>query len=178
MRSLRNAVILALGTMVIVLVVGALAVLRAVPGAHPGPRRAAVRAAAAVLDRHRDGGDGADLPADDELNLIDTQLGVVLVMTGGLLPAAIFILKDFMDATPRSYEESARVFGATPLQILRDVVHPDRPARPGDDRGLDDGEACGATSWSRSSCCATRKYPAAVVMYTFYTEGGQAEPRR
>ena len=47
-----------------------------------------------------------------QLDLIDSQLGVVLVMSGGLLPAAIFILKDFMDAMPRSYEESARVFGA------------------------------------------------------------------
>ena len=37
-----------------------------------------------------------------ELDLIDTQLGVVLVLTGGLLPAAIFILKDFMDAIPAS----------------------------------------------------------------------------
>jgi len=54
---------------------------------------------------------------------------VVLVLSGGLLPAAIFIMKDFMDTTPRSYEESARVFGAGPLRILRDVVVP--VVRPG-----------------------------------------------
>ena len=64
-----------------------------------------------------------------QLGLIDSQFGVVLVLTGGLLPAAIFILKDFIDAIPRSYEESARVFGASPLQILRHVVVP--VARPG-----------------------------------------------
>lgn len=46
-----------------------------------------------------------------ELGLINTYLGVTLVLTGGLLPAAIFILKDFTDTTPTSYEESARVFG-------------------------------------------------------------------
>ena len=34
-----------------------------------------------------------------------------------------------MDATPKSYEESARVFGASPLQVLRHVVLP--IARPG-----------------------------------------------
>ncbi|MFI7049357.1 hypothetical protein [Streptosporangium sandarakinum] len=34
------------------------------------------------------------------LGLVDTHLGVILVISGGLLPAAIFILKDFMDATP------------------------------------------------------------------------------
>ncbi|MBA2416864.1 MAG: carbohydrate ABC transporter permease, partial [Geodermatophilaceae bacterium] len=30
-----------------------------------------------------------------QLGLIDSQIGVILVLTGGLLPAAIFILKDF-----------------------------------------------------------------------------------
>src|SRR5215216_2699218 len=64
-----------------------------------------------------------------ELGLINTYLGVTLVLTGGLLPAAIFILKDFTDTTPTSYEESARVFGASPFQILRDVVVP--LVRPG-----------------------------------------------
>ena len=64
-----------------------------------------------------------------QLGLIDSRTGVSLVMTGGLLPAAIFILKDFIDAIPRSYEEWARVFGASPLQILRHVVLP--LARPG-----------------------------------------------
>ncbi len=63
------------------------------------------------------------------LHLIDTVPGVILLMSGGLLPAAIFILKDFMDGVPGSYEESARVFGANPLQILRDVVAP--VVRPG-----------------------------------------------
>ena len=48
------------------------------------------------------------------LNLIDSRLGVILIMSGGLLPAAIFILKDFMDSTPTSYEESARANGHAP----------------------------------------------------------------
>ena len=57
-------------------------------------------------------------------------------MTGGLLPAAIFILKDFMDATPTSYEESARVFGASPVADPAGRGAAGRPARPGDDRGV------------------------------------------
>ncbi|MGH8777385.1 MAG: carbohydrate ABC transporter permease [Jiangellaceae bacterium] len=108
-----------------------------------------------------------------ELGLIDRQLGVVLVMAGGLLPAAIFILKDFMDSTPRSYEESARVYGASPLQILRHVVVP--LARPG---------LAAIAVWSVVQVWGNflvpfillrspDKQPAAVVMYTFYTEGGQ-----
>jgi multiple sugar transport system permease protein len=108
-----------------------------------------------------------------QLNLIDNRAGVVLVLTGGLLPAAIFILKDFMDAIPRSYEESARVFGASPLQILRDVVVP--VVRPG---------LATIAVWAVVNVWGNflipfilllnpDKQPAAVVMRTFYTEGGQ-----
>ncbi|GGP76478.1 carbohydrate ABC transporter permease [Saccharothrix coeruleofusca] len=64
-----------------------------------------------------------------QLGLIDSRLGTALVLAGGLLPAAIFILKDFVDAVPRSYEESARVFGASAGQVLGHVVLP--VARPG-----------------------------------------------
>lgn len=107
------------------------------------------------------------------LNLIDSRLGVVLVLSGGLLPAAIFILKDFMDATPRSYEESARVYGASSLQVLRHVVVP--IARPG---------LATIAVWTVVQVWGNfvipfillrspDKQPAAVVMYTFYTEGGQ-----
>ncbi|MDQ3401928.1 MAG: carbohydrate ABC transporter permease [Actinomycetota bacterium] len=109
-----------------------------------------------------------------ELDLIDSQVGVVLVLSGGLLPAGIFILKDFMDATPRSYEESARVFGAGPLQILRDVVLP--LVRPG---------IATIAVWTMVNVWGNflipfillrspEKSPASVVLFTFYTEAGQA----
>lgn len=108
------------------------------------------------------------------LNLVDDRSGVILVLTGGLLPAAIFILKDFMDATPKSYEESARVFGASPLQVLRHVVLP--IARPG---------LATIAVWALVNAWGDfltayillrdpEKTPAGVLMYTFYTEGGQA----
>ena len=107
-----------------------------------------------------------------QLDLVNTYLGVALALTGGLLPAAIFILKDFMDATPKSYEESARVFGASPLQILRDVVVP--VVRPG---------LATIAVWTVVNVWGNflipfillldpDKQPAAVVMRTFYTEGG------
>jgi multiple sugar transport system permease protein len=108
------------------------------------------------------------------LNLIDDRSGVILVLTGGLLPAAIFILKDFMDATPKSYEESARVFGASPTQVLRHVVLP--IVRPG---------LATIAVWALVNVWSDfltayillrdpAKIPAGVVMYTFYSEGGQA----
>ncbi len=106
------------------------------------------------------------------LDLIDTHLGVILTLSGGLLPAAIFILKDFMDGTPTSYEESARVFGASPLQILRHIVIP--VIRPG---------LATIAVWAVASVWGSfltpfillrdpAKAPGAVILYTLYTEGG------
>lgn len=111
------------------------------------------------------------------LGLIDTHLAVVLVISGGTLPTVIFILKDFMDSIPRSYEESARLYGAKPWQILRDVVVP--IARPG---------LAFVAVWTLVQVWGnflvpyllirrTQQQPAAVLMYTFYTEAGQADLR-
>ncbi|SCG69188.1 carbohydrate ABC transporter permease [Micromonospora inositola] len=110
------------------------------------------------------------------VHLIDSRLGVILILTGGLLPAAIFILKDFMDATPTSYEESARVFGASPLQIMRHIVVP--LVRPG---LATVGVWAVANVWGNFLVpfllLGPDKRPAAVIMYTLYTEGGQADLR-
>lgn len=111
------------------------------------------------------------------VGLIDTQLGVMLVLTGGLLPTVIFILKDFMDSVPTSYEESARLYGASRLQVLTHVVVP--IARPG---------IAFVTIWGLVQVWGNflvpflllrdpLTQPAAVLMYTFYTEAGQADLR-
>lgn len=110
-----------------------------------------------------------------QLNLIDRQLGVVLVLTGGLLPAAVFMLKDFVDSVPRSYEESARVFGAKPNQVLRHVVLP--VIRPG---MATVGVWALVQVWGNFLVpyvllANPSKQPAAVVMYTFYDAGGQPD---
>jgi multiple sugar transport system permease protein len=108
------------------------------------------------------------------LGLTDTYLGVVLVLVGGLLPAGIFILKDFTDTVPTSLEESARVFGASSWQVLKDVVVP--VVRPG---------LAVIAVWVVVNVWGNflmpfillrspERSPAAVVMYSFYTEGGQA----
>jgi multiple sugar transport system permease protein len=107
-----------------------------------------------------------------ELHLVDSRSAVVLVLSGGLLPAAIFLLKDFIDTIPRSYEESALVFGASPGQILRHIVAP--VARPG---------LATIAVWTVVQGWGTilvpflllrdpYKQPAAVLVRTFYTEGG------
>jgi multiple sugar transport system permease protein len=170
--SLVNSVIQSLGTMVIVVATAALAAYALSRARIPG----------------RDGliymllllssvvtGTAAMVPIFlliFQLGLIDSHFGVVLVLSGGLLPAAIFLLKDFIDTIPRSYEESARVFGAGPLQILRHVVVP--VARPG---------LATIAVWTIVQVWGSfltpflllrdpDKQPAAVLVRTFYTEGG------
>ncbi|MDQ1665353.1 MAG: multiple sugar transport system permease protein [Actinomycetota bacterium] len=129
LTSLRNSIFIAGTTMVLVVVFAALAAY-ALSRVHI-PGRDGLLYALLLLSSIVTG-TAAMVPIFllmFQLNLIDSRTGVSLVLAGGLLPAAIFILKDFMDATPRSYEESARVFGASPLQVLRHVVLP--IARPG-----------------------------------------------
>jgi multiple sugar transport system permease protein len=173
LTSLRNSVLLAAATMLIVVAASALAAYALSRVRIPG-RDALLYTL--LLFSSIVTGTAAMVPIFlmmYQLNLIDSQLGVVLVLSAGLLPAAIFILKDFMDGIPRSYEESARVFGASPLQILWQVVGP--LVRPG---------LATIAVWSVVNVWGNflvpfillrspDKSPAAVVMYTFYTEGGQ-----
>lgn len=113
----------------------------------------------------------------EELGMIDTYLGVILVLTGGMLPAGVFILKDFTDTTPTSLEESARVFGASSFQILKDIVLP--VVRPG---LTVIAVWVGVQVWGNFLLPfilmrTPELSPAAVVMFSFYTEGGQANLR-
>lgn len=106
------------------------------------------------------------------LGLIDTHLGVIVVFAGGLLPTAVFILRDFVEGLPRSYEESALVNGATSWQMFRDVVAP--LLRPG---MMVVGIWAFVNVWGAFLIPfillrTPAKMPAAVAIYSFYTEGG------
>jgi multiple sugar transport system permease protein len=172
--SLRNSVILSLATMALVVLAAALCAY-ALSRIHLPGRD--VLLYVLLLFSAVVSGTAAMVPLFQlifEVGLINTHTGVVLVLAGGLMPAGIFILKDFMDSTPRSLEESARVAGANAVQTLRDIVVP--VVRPG---------LAVIAVWTvvqvwgdflipfillRSPDLA----PAAVVMFNFYTEGGQA----
>jgi ABC-type glycerol-3-phosphate transport system permease component len=170
--SMVNSVLLALGTMALVVAAAALAAY-ALSRVHV-PGRDALLYGLLLLSSIITG-TAAMVPIFlliFQLNLIDSRFGVVLVLSGGLLPAAIFLLKDFIDTIPRSYEESARVFGASPLQILRHIVVP--VARPG---------LATIAVWTVVQVWGSfltpfillrdpGKQPAAVLVRTFYTEGG------
>ena len=64
-----------------------------------------------------------------KLGLVDTYVGVILVFSGGYLPTAVFILRDFMEGVPRAYEEAALVDGSSAFQVFVNVALP--LARPG-----------------------------------------------
>lgn len=104
--------------------------------------------------------------------LIDTHIAVILVFAGGLLPTAMFILRDFIDGIPRSYEESAMVAGASPVQAFFDVALP--VIRPG---------VVVVVVWAFVNIWGSflipfillrsgDKMPASVAIYSFYSEAG------
>ncbi len=104
--------------------------------------------------------------------LMDTHLAVILTFAGGLLPTAMFILRDFIDGIPKSYEESAMVAGASPVQAFFDVALP--VIRPG---------IVVIVVWSFVNIWgsflipfillrSSQNMPAAVAIYSFYSEAG------
>ena len=109
-----------------------------------------------------------------KLGLVDTYSGVILVMAGGYLPTAVFILKDFMDGVPRAYEEAALVDGSSAFQVFTNVAFP--LARP--------GVAVIAllafiNAWSNFlipfilfTSHATDKYPLSIAIFRFQDEMG------
>ncbi|WP_448591059.1 carbohydrate ABC transporter permease [Thermoflexus hugenholtzii] len=106
------------------------------------------------------------------LGLVDTYVGVIMAFTGGLLPTAIFILRDFVEGLPRSYEESAMVCGASPWRMVWDVVMP--LLRPG---MMVVGiwafvQVWGAFLIPFVLLRSPERMPAAIAIYSFYTEAG------
>lgn len=175
LTSIGNSLILGLGTIAVVVTTGSLAAYALsrvrIPG-RDGLLYGLLLLSSVVT------GTAAMVPLFQLMvatGLINTQTGVILALSGGVLPTVIFILKDFMDSIPKSYEESARLYGAKPHQILRHVVVP--IARPG---------LAFVAVWALVQVWGNfllpfillrspESQPAAVIMYTFYTESGQAD---
>lgn len=106
------------------------------------------------------------------LRLLDTQLGVILVLTGGSLPSALFIIKDFVDGLPRSYEEASLVDGATPLQTFRHVALPLVSGGTVVIALLTFVGAWGNFLLPFILLRSQDRYPAAVAIYSFFNELG------
>lgn len=59
-----------------------------------------------------------------DVGLAGTRIGLVLVYVGLFIPLAVFLYTGFFRGLPASYEEAARVDGASPLRIFTEVVFP------------------------------------------------------
>lgn len=64
-----------------------------------------------------------------DFSLADTKIGMILVYCTFNLPFAIWTLRPTLDGIPRELDEAAYVDGASPWQVIFDVVFP--LARPG-----------------------------------------------
>ncbi len=104
--------------------------------------------------------------------LMDTHLAVILTFAGGLLPTAMFILRDFIDSIPKSYEESAMVAGASPVQAFFDVALP--VIRPGIVVVVVWGfvNIWGSFLIPFILLRSDKNMPASVAIYSFYSEAG------
>jgi multiple sugar transport system permease protein len=171
-RALLNSLIQALGGVVLVGVAATLAAYALSRSAIPG--KGAVTYVL-LLFSSVVSGSAAMVPIFlivSAAGLIDTHLAVILVFAGGLLPTAMFILRDFIDGIPRSYEESAMVAGASPVQAFFDVALP--VIRPG---------IVVVVVWAFVNIWGSflipfillrsdGLMPASVAIYSFYSEAG------
>ncbi len=113
-----------------------------------------------------------------DLSLMDGQLSVTLVLSGGLLPAALFLLKDLVDALPYWNAQAARAFG--PRRLVRVLA---RLTSPLARRGvvlvvvMALVNVWGCALASLSPLAGDRLSPDQVVMYTLSTGGGGPDPR-
>ncbi len=106
------------------------------------------------------------------LGLLDTHIGVILVLSGGLLPSGLFILKDFVESIPRSYEEASLVDGATPWQTFRNVALPLMSGGAAVVALLTFVNAWGNFLTPYILLRSQGKLPASVAIYSFFNEMG------
>jgi raffinose/stachyose/melibiose transport system permease protein len=60
----------------------------------------------------------------NNLDLVGSYLGIILLYTGIWMPFSVFLYTGFVRALPKEYEEAARVDGASQLRTFRKVVFP------------------------------------------------------
>lgn len=58
------------------------------------------------------------------LQLLDTHLGLILVLTSGLMPIVVWLMVDFFNQIPREIDEMAMLEGCNPLQAFRRAILP------------------------------------------------------
>jgi raffinose/stachyose/melibiose transport system permease protein len=57
-------------------------------------------------------------------NLINTQLGIIILFAVGSIPFSVFLIYGFISSVPRELDESGIVDGCSPLQLFYMIVLP------------------------------------------------------
>ncbi|PGK52483.1 sugar ABC transporter permease [Priestia megaterium] len=60
----------------------------------------------------------------NQVGLLDTHIGLVLVYAGGAIPFGAWLVKGYFDGIPRSLEEAARIDGAGHITVFFKVMMP------------------------------------------------------
>lgn len=172
MRGLVNSIVLCGATMLLVTVFATLAAYALSRARIPHYQ---LLTYGLILFSSIDSGTAAIVPLfllAGALHLVDTYQGVILVSTGGAIPAAIFLMRGYIENLPRSYEESSLVCGAGPLRTLSAVVVP--LLRPGM-MVIAVYTFVGAWGSFLTPFVILRsvdKIPASVAIYSFYDQQG------
>lgn len=58
------------------------------------------------------------------LSLLDTHLGLILVLTSGLMPIVVWLMVDFFNQIPREIDEMAMLEGCNPFQAFLRAILP------------------------------------------------------
>lgn len=121
--TVRNSAIITAGTVIGVVVIAGLA---AYSLARLNPRGADALALYLVV--------GTSIPAQlfmvplfflwTKLGLADNLLGVIIIYWGTMSPFATFLLRSFMIAIPRDFDEAAYIDGATNWQVFWRIIVP------------------------------------------------------
>ena len=65
-----------------------------------------------------------DFPFIDELQILDSRLGIVLALVAVNQPFTIWMFRSFFMDVPKELEEAAMMDGATRVQAFRKVIVP------------------------------------------------------
>lgn len=58
------------------------------------------------------------------LKLLDTHLGLILVLTSGLMPIVVWLMVDFFNQIPKEIDEMAMLEGCNPFEAFRRTILP------------------------------------------------------
>ncbi|HEY3998084.1 MAG TPA: carbohydrate ABC transporter permease [Candidatus Xenobia bacterium] len=106
------------------------------------------------------------------LGLLDTLTGIILVMAGGMLPSALFMMKDFVETLPRAYEEASLMDGATPWETFKNIAWPLLTGGTAVVGLLTFVNAWGNFLVPYILTRSPEKAPAAVAIYSFFSQTG------